>query len=315
MNAGAPNPAQPAAPPPTRAEITRPTPTFIQALRGVWLFTWRSQLTWKNVPVLIIALLVMPCLVYVTTKSPEEWTKIHSVFGDPGGLVDQFSRRMARQDLELKPEQRAQMVQIFTEEFADAEAVLNGADFSAAGIERRGAVIQACYDKIRDRAQKTLTERQAERFQFFENRFLRTSMAEASEPQWSWTGPFYHWLIDFYFLAILPLMCVRTSGALIRDELQADTLSYLTTRPVSRARLLVIKFLSQTAWLQVVVLVQALLIFGAGRLRHIPSLGHLLPLFLAAQFLGVLGLECVGNLLRDAHQASHGGGDCLRPDR
>ena len=293
MNAPAP---QPAAPPPTRAEIVRPTPSFLQALRGVWLFTWRSQLAWKHVPVLIIALLVLPCLVYVTTSSPVVWAQRHSVFGEPSGLVEQYSRRMMRQDLALKPEQRDQLVQIFTEEFASAQAILNGADFTSAGIERRGGVIQGCYDKIRDRAQKVLTERQADRFQMFENRFLRMSMAEASEPQWSWTGPFYHWVIDFYFFAILPLMCVRTCGALIRDELQADTLSYLTTRPLSRARLLIAKYLAQTAWLQIVVLVQAALIFGAGGLRQIPALGSLLPLFLAAQFLAVVAWGALGTL-------------------
>jgi hypothetical protein len=296
MNARAPDPAQPSAPPPTREELARPTPTFLQALRGVWLFTWRSQLTWKQAPVLVIALLVMPCLIYVTTSSPEAWTKRHAVFSDPGQLVDQFSARLARQDLELKPEQRTQLAQIYTEEFAAATDILNEADFTSAGIERRTGVIQGCYDKIRVRARDVLTERQADRFQYFQNRTLRMSLAEAGEPQWSWTGPFYHWLVDFYFLAILPLMCVRTCGALIRDELQADTLSYLTTRPVSRARLLIVKYLSQTAWLQIVVLVQALLLFGAGGLRHIPELGPLFPLYLAAQFLAVLAWSALGTL-------------------
>jgi len=253
-------------------------------------------LTWKNLPVLVIALLVMPCLIYVTSSSPEEWSRRHSVFADPGGVVEQFSRRMARQDMELKPEQRAQLLQIYTEEFTNAQAALNSADMASAGIDRRTGVIQACYDKIRDRAREVLTERQADRLQFFQNRALRSSLAEAGQPQWSWTGPFYHWVVDFYFFAILPLMCVRTAGALIRDELQADTLSYLTTRPLSRTRLLIVKYLSQTAWLQIMVFVQALLLFGAGGLRHIPALGSLLPLFLVAQFLAVLAWNALGTL-------------------
>jgi ABC-type transport system involved in multi-copper enzyme maturation permease subunit len=93
------------------------------------------------------------------------------------------------------------------------------------------------------------------------------------------------------------LQCVKASGGLIRDELQADTLSFLVTRPLSRARLLVLKYLTQTAWLQLVLLAQTLLLFAVGGLRQIPSLGALLPLFLAAQFLAVLTWSALGVFL------------------
>jgi hypothetical protein len=86
-------------------------------------------------------------------------------------------------------------------------------------------------------------------------------------------------------------------GALIRDELETDTLGFLTTRPLSRARLLLIKYLSQTAWLEIWMLVQALLLFAAGSLRQIPALGGLIPLFLAAQFLAVLAWGALGLFL------------------
>jgi ABC-type transport system involved in multi-copper enzyme maturation permease subunit len=93
---------------------------------------------------------------------------------------------------------------------------------------------------------------------------------------------------------ILPLNCVRMCGGLIQDELQADTLGFLTTRPLSRAKLLILKYLSQTAWLQMIVLVEALLLFAAGYLRQIQSLGALLPLFLGAQCLAVLAWSALG---------------------
>ena len=58
-------------------------------------------------------------------------------------------------------------------------------------------------------------------------------------------------------------MCVPCGG-LIRDELQADTMGFLTTRPLTRARLLLVKFIAQTAWVQIVMLLETLLLFAVG---------------------------------------------------
>jgi ABC-type transport system involved in multi-copper enzyme maturation permease subunit len=79
--------------------------------------------------------------------------------------------------------------------------------------------------------------------------------------------------------------------------LETNTLGFLTTRPLSRARLLLIKYLSQTAWLQIWMLVQAVLLFAAGSLRQIPALGTLIPLFLAVQFLAVPAWGALGLFL------------------
>src|SRR5260221_2967894 len=62
-------------------------------------------------------------------------------------------------------------------------------------------------------------------------------------------------------------------------------------------RSLIVKYLSQTAWLQMTMLIEALLLFAVGQLREMPALGALLPLFLAAQFLAVLVWSALGTLL------------------
>ena len=157
-----------------------------------------------------------------------------------------------------------------------------------AGATQQNEQLKACYARIRSRVQSLLDERQLAQFEGFERRKLLENERQSKVPLWSRTSPFYHWLIDFYFFMIVPLGCVGACGALIREELQADTLGFLTTRPLTRARLLVAKYLSQTAWLQIVVLVEALLLFSAGSLRQIPALAVLAPLFLIAQFLAVL---------------------------
>lgn len=184
------------APPVAREKTVSLRPTFFGALRGVWLFTWKSQLTWRRVPILLISLLALPLLVYIS--------------------------------------------------------------ISLSGVQNVDSL---------------------------------TSL------RWGRSTTFCRWLIGFYFFMILPLNCVRTCGGLIRDELQADTLSFLTTRPLSRARLMAIKYLCQTGWLQIVMLIETLLLFAVGHLMHIPALGALIPVFLATQFLAVLAWSALGTLL------------------
>jgi len=243
----------------------------------------------------IISLLVLPFLVYITTPSPEVWSKTNSLLGDPLQQLNSFSSRLIRSKIPLQAEQRTQLRQIFTEEFARAESDWRAIE--PASAYRRSAQIRACQDRMQERAQAILDEPQFTQFQTFLKRNAAMRDNQSGGPMWTRTSPFYHWLIDFYFFIMLPLTCVQLCGGLIRNELQADTLGFLTTRPLSRARLLIIKYLSQTAWLQMLLLVETVLLFSAGFLRQIPSLGTLFPLFLAAQFLAVFAWSALGIFL------------------
>lgn len=285
------------APSVARGKNVTSKPAFFRALRGVWLFTWKSQLTWRRLPLRVISLLVLPFLVYITTSSPQAWSQRHSRLGNPAMQLNDFSRRLARADLPLKPEQRTSLLRIFEEEYARAESEGRETPSAETDADGQSRQIKASYERIGDRVKTVLDERQFAQFQIFEKRNVLLSQNRAKEPPWNWTAPFYHWLIDFYFFIILPLNCVRASGALIRDELQADTLGFLTTRPLSRARLLAAKYISQTAWLQIVFLAETLLLFAAGTLRQIPALGALIPTFLAAQLLAVPAWSALGAFL------------------
>lgn len=270
-------------------------PTFLLALRGIWLFTWTNEFNWRRLPIRMISLLVLPFLVYITTKSPEAWSNSNTLLGDPVQQLNNFSSRLMRSKIPLQPEQRSQMRQIFEEEFARAETDWHAIE--PASNYRRSQQIRACNDRMQERAQSILDAGQFTQFQTFLKRNLALSENQSNGPVWTRTSPFYHWLIDFYFFIMLPLSCVQVCGGLIRNELQAATLGFLTTRPLSRARLVIIKYLSQTAWLQILLLVETLLLFEAGNLRQIPALGALLPLFLAAQFLAVFAWSALGIFL------------------
>jgi hypothetical protein len=271
-------------------------PSFMRALHGIWLFTWRPQLSGHRLPALVLGLLAVPAVIYLTTFAPGRWSQHHSFMGNPAMPVNELARRLARADLRLKPEQHSQMSEIFADEFRRSEEM----DFGAGSLEsqagRERAEIKACYDRIQARAQPILSDEQMEQFRSLEKRNVLQAQQRV-RPSWNRTEAFYHWLLDFYFFVILPLLCVRGTGGLIRDELQADTLGFLLTRPLSRARLVVLKYLAQTAWLQLTLLTKTLLIFFAGYLRQIPNLADLLPLFLAAQFLAVFAWSALGVFL------------------
>src|SRR5579859_4436207 len=108
-------------PPPLPKPLQKPVglrPTFVGAWRGIWLFTWRPQLTLQRLPVHLLGLLVLPILVYLTVPSPARWSGHRAPLVNFGGQVNEFSRRLARSGQPLKPEQREQLLQFFREESA-----------------------------------------------------------------------------------------------------------------------------------------------------------------------------------------------------
>ena len=271
-------------------------PGFLRAWRGIWLLTWKSQFTWKRLPALILGLLVLPLLVYITTPSSEKWARRPTVFSDPIGRADGLVNRLVRSKIPLSAEQKIRVQQIFMEEFNRSEKELRANE--DAGVDRHREQVKDCYERIQARAQPILDPAQFAQLQNIARRNGQMNENFSNNgPAWTRTAPFYHWLIDFYFFIVLPLNCVRLSGGLIRDELQTDTLGFLTTRPPGRGRLLILKYFSQAGWLQGIMLIETVLVFSAGALREIPSLGALLPLFLAAQFLAVFAWSALGIFL------------------
>ncbi len=190
------------------------------------------------------------------------------------------------------------MQQIFAEEYRRAALEAQQDQNGPTGIGHQTQHIRDCYDRIQVRINGVgLDSTQSDQLQASLQERRQRDEQNANGSAGRWTRPFYHFLVNFYFFVILPLGCVRGAGALIRDELQANTLSFLTVRPIYRHELLILEFLAQTAWQQIVFFAETLLIFGAGWLRHVPDLGVLLPLFLAAQFLAVFAWNALGLLL------------------
>jgi hypothetical protein len=206
-----------------------------------------------------------------------------------------------RQRIPLQPATSETLGRILTEEMEKGDSTWREqkGENPEARQKRLKDYILECYSRILARAKPVLNDAQYAEFESTEQRNSDNAVRKVSEVSvpWNRTEPFYHWLMDFYFFIILPLTCVRGCGPLIRDELQADTLGFLITRPVGRARLLMAKYAAQVAWLEIILLVETLLIFAAGAAREVPSLGTLLWLVLRVQILVVPAWSALGLLL------------------
>jgi ABC-type transport system involved in multi-copper enzyme maturation permease subunit len=279
-------------------EVRQPLrPSFLGALRGIWLFTWKPQLSWQRVPQGVLLLLALPVLAYLTTLPLQRESRRPRLPSDPQASLGRFAAQLRRPGMRWVPDKRSEVLSIFQEEFESAENRLRAGQALESSVERQKEEIRLCFERIERRLQPVLNEDQFRAFRRFELQEVQFRQQEARVLGWNPTTPYFRLLIDLYFFVIVPLQCVKASGGVIRDELQADTLGFLVTRPVSRARLLVLKYLTQTAWLQLVLLLQTLLLFAVGHLRHVPALLSLLPLFLAAQFLAVLAWGALGVFL------------------
>ena len=111
------------------------------------------------------------------------------------------------------------------------------------------------------------------------------------------TEAYFHWVVDFYLFLLLPLYCLSICGALIRDELQGNTLGFLTTRPLSRARMFLLKYCCHTCWLQLLAFMIGVLLLVAGWARGIEKIAAFAPVLLGLQVLAVFAYGALSAFL------------------
>ncbi len=101
-------------------------PSFFKVMRGVWLFTWRSQLTWQRLPMTLLNLLALPVLIYITTLSPASYARFFPWVPNPVVHLENFENRLGGSESRLKPEQSAELLRAFAEEYARGEKDRSG---------------------------------------------------------------------------------------------------------------------------------------------------------------------------------------------
>lgn len=110
------------------------------------------------------------------------------------------------------------------------------------------------------------------------------------------TPAFLDWSAHLYLELLVPLCCLVAAGGMIRDEVQDDTLGFVLTRPLTRARLYLGKYLCQLAWIEGVVFLNGGLLVLAGSLDGVTAAGPLAGRLLLAGALAVLVYSALGGL-------------------
>lgn len=108
---------------------------------------------------------------------------------------------------------------------------------------------------------------------------------------------FHSWIVTFHLMLALPLVCLATFGPLIRDELQADTLGFLVTRPIPRHQVFLLKYVCTMLWTQLVAVLSALAYLLIAKLKGVSIAADTALLFFLAQLLSVLAYGALGGLL------------------
>jgi ABC-2 type transport system permease protein len=105
------------------------------------------------------------------------------------------------------------------------------------------------------------------------------------------------WVTRVHFGLVIPLWCLISFGSFIRDEVQAGTLGFLLTRPVTRSRFLLIRWLCTLAAVQLPLALNTVLLGAAAVLLRIPNALLLTGLLLGAQLLVVPAYGAIATFL------------------
>lgn len=110
------------------------------------------------------------------------------------------------------------------------------------------------------------------------------------------------WVVGIYLHFLLPLTCLNVCGSMMRSEVQANTLSFLCTRPLHRHTLYLLQYVCHVGWLQLVFFVGTLTLFALGAVKQVEGLGALLPMMLLTQILAIFAWSALAGLLGLVHQ-------------
>jgi ABC-type transport system involved in multi-copper enzyme maturation permease subunit len=110
------------------------------------------------------------------------------------------------------------------------------------------------------------------------------------------TSFFFRWTTEFYLTFLLPVVVVLSAAGAMRDDMASVSVDYVLTRPVRRPVFVALRYVSQMLCLQVSSLVPLAALYVAGAIHEVQGLVGMLPYFLFAQALIVLGFSALGSL-------------------
>jgi hypothetical protein len=301
-----------------RREV-RVEPSLLRAWRGLWILTWKSRLTWRSAPGLLLTVLTIPLLTFFTLESMKRWAERMDWREEPSRQVNAFRVAAAQARIPFPRDLASKLARIVEEEQGATPAAgassspssspaassrslwsMEPEDLRVLSEEAQAQQLEQarqCSERVSARARGLLDPKQFEIFERTEFRRLERLDQRVKRSVLDQVRPFYRWLIDFYFMLALPLYCLASCGSIIRDEIQSDTLRFLTTRPLKRAGLFLGKYCCQVLWLECLAAVHGLLLYASGFARETPGAIWTMSSFFVAQFLAVFAWGALSALL------------------
>lgn len=108
------------------------------------------------------------------------------------------------------------------------------------------------------------------------------------------TAVYYHWLDEFYIAFLIPILAFISGASAARDDLRSVSVDYVLVRPVRRPALVVFRFLSHLACVQVGYLIGFAIIVSVGWMRDIPGALTMAPRFVPAEVVSVTVFTAAG---------------------
>ncbi len=107
---------------------------------------------------------------------------------------------------------------------------------------------------------------------------------------------FLQWAARFYMSFLVPMLAFITAAGAMRDDLQADSVDYIFTRPVRRPLYVLFRYAAHFVCAQLDFLAALVVIVAVGAFHNVPGLWAAVPAFLLAQVLVVTAFSAFGFL-------------------
>ncbi len=125
--------------------------------------------------------------------------------GNPNLFLNTVSKRLARKGVPLESNQKVELLGIIREEYTHTEDRWRHEPSIETSEDPQRQEVENCHERIRQRAEKILDERQFGEFRTYQPPNHFEPPPPLADLLWNRTAPFYHWLIDVYFFHPGPL--------------------------------------------------------------------------------------------------------------
>jgi len=104
---------------------------------------------------------------------------------------------------------------------------------------------------------------------------------------------------SFYFQLFIPLLCLFYGSSVMNDEIDDKTLIYLTTSPVSRASIIMGKYLANFTISVIIIISGLFLSYGLANVSHLVELSYVkeLAIFTGVALLSIITYSSLFTLL------------------